>query len=241
MKTITQVAAFALLAGASLSAYAYEAGDIVVRGGAAAVQPDDSSDGIAIPALNAPPIAGTQAEVASDTQLGLTVSYMFSSSLGLELLASTPFTHAVNANLNGVVAGLNVAAGEVSHLPPTLSLVYYPFADSDSALQAYVGVGVNYTIFFDEEVDPALEALTGGLAGAPSAVPMNLNVDDSVGLALQLGADYALGNSWHVNAAVRWIDISTDARFTSALGETITVDNIEIDPFVYQLSVGYTF
>ncbi|MFN3239008.1 MAG: OmpW family outer membrane protein [Pseudomonadales bacterium] len=44
-----------------------------------------------------------------------------------------------------------------------------------------------------------------------------------------------------MNAAIRYIDIETDAVFESALGDTITVDNVSIDPMVYQFTFGYSF
>ncbi|NHN39602.1 outer membrane beta-barrel protein [Pseudomaricurvus alcaniphilus] len=222
-------------------ALAHQAGDIFVRAGLATVAPDESSDGVAIPALDIAPIAGTEAQVDDNTQPGLTITYMLSNKLGIELLASTPFTHDISANLNGYSPGLKVDAAEAKHLPPTLSAVYYPFADSGSAFQPYAGLGLNYTIFFEEDVDSDLEALTGTLAGASGPVPMKLKLDNSLGLALQLGADYSLDKNWHLNASVRWIDINTDATFNSALGKTITVDDVEIDPWVYQVNIGYKF
>ena len=238
MKKCAAVLATALIAN---GAVAYEAGDFFVRAGTATVAPNDSSDGIAIPALDVAPIPGTDAEANSNTQLGLTLNYMFTDSIGIELLASTPFTHEITANLDGHTPGLRVPAGKTKQLPPTLSVVYYPFASSDSAIQPYVGLGLNYTIMFDDKADPALEALTGTLAGVAGPVPLELEVDDSFGIALQVGADYALNDNWHVNATVRWIDIDTEAEFTSALGSTITVDDVQIDPMVYQLNIGYKF
>ena len=70
---------------------------------------------------------------------------------------------------------------------------------------------------------------------------MKLKLDNSFGAAVQAGVGYQINENWHLNAAIRWIDINTDATFTSALGDTITVDDVEIDPFVYQINVGYTF
>ena len=34
--------------------------------------------------------------------------------------------------------------GSIKHLPPTLSVIYYPL-DKTSAFQPYVGAGVNHT------------------------------------------------------------------------------------------------
>jgi len=223
------------------SGYAYEAGDIIFRFGSATVSPNESSDGIAVPALNIDPIAGTEAEVDSNTQIGLTIQYMFNPNWGVELLAATPFSHDITANLDGFSAGLKVPAGSTKHLPPTLSAIYYPMGNTESALQPYVGLGVNYTIMFDQQATSALEDLTGTLAGVAGPVPLDLDLDDSVGIAIQFGVDYRINQHWQVNAALRWIDINTDATFSSALGKTITVDDVEIDPLVFQLNVGYHF
>ncbi len=87
----------------------------------------------------------------------------------------------------------------------------------------YVGAGINWTIFFDEST-------TGALEGA------NLELDDSVGLALQVGADYDIGENWFINADVRYIDIETDATLDGAALETV-----KIDPWVIGLNLGWRF
>ena len=235
------VAAAVSAAVMSTQVSAYEAGDIIVRAGLVTVAPDESSDGVAIPGLGVPAIAGTAAEVDNDTQLGLTLTYMLNNKFGVELLAATPFSHDITANLDGYASGLSVAAGETKHLPPTLSVIYYPMAENGSALQPYVGAGINYTIFFEDDAHADLEALTGVLASATGPVPLDLELKNSTGLALQVGADYALNEKWHVNASIRWIDIETKATFSSGGTDIIVVDNVQLDPWVYQLNVGYKF
>lgn len=239
LAVVTAVAALAAQQG-----LAYEAGDIILRAGVATVAPDESSDGIAVPALGIAPLAGTEARVDNNSQLGLTASYMLTSNFGLELLAASPFSHDISADLGGLG---RYDAGNTRHLPPTLSLVWYPFGDTASRLQPYVSAGVNYTIFFDESVDSEVEVLAGILAGT-GPIPMELELEDSVGLAAQLGLDVALTDNWQLNAAVRWIDIDTEATFKTRNGSVlpkgtrvITVDDVEIDPLVYQLTLGYRF
>ena len=106
----------------------------------------------------------------------------------------------------------------------------YYFNDASSAFQPYVGAGINYTFIFDEEFTGANE--TAGLS--------DLSLDNSFGLSAQIGMDYQIDKKWHVNASVRYIDIDTEATFK--VGEASgTVNDIEIDPWVYTLSVGYTF
>ena len=246
IKSLAVATTMAIAALSATSAMAYEAGDFIVRAGVANVSPDESSDGIAVPVLGVDAIPGTGVEVDSDTQLGLTVTYMLSSSLGVELLAATPFTHDITADLSAAGFG-KVDAGETTHLPPTLSLVWYPLG-SEGGVSPYLGAGLNYTVFFEEDVSDTLEAATPAVVSAlggpelTGPVPLGLELDDSWGLAAQLGVDIALNDNWHVNASVRWIDINTDATISSALADnTITIDNIEIDPFVYQLNIGYKF
>ncbi|KEA64951.1 Outer membrane protein W precursor [Marinobacterium lacunae] len=126
-KLLSAVVGTALLAAAS-NAMAYEAGDMLLRVGAANVNPH-ASDNLGL-------------DVEDDTQLGLTGVYMLSSNIGLELLAATPFKH-------DIVAG-GTKVGETKQLPPTLSLQFYPM-DAGSAFQPYVSAGLNYTTFFSEE------------------------------------------------------------------------------------------
>jgi outer membrane protein len=45
-----------------------------------------------------------------------------------------------------------------------------------------------------------------------------------------------------LNAALRWINIETDATFKgSKTGTRVEADDVEINPWVYSISVGYRF
>ena len=209
----------ALMLVGAVSVQAYEAGDVVLRAGYTSVSPNDDSSKLTI---NGDEI-DAYVQVGDDAQLGLTVSYMVSSHWAVELLAATPFTHDISSR------ELGVKVGEVSHLPPTLSALWYPLS-AQSAWQPYLGLGVNYTHFFSESVDGELEGVIG---------PASMELDDSWGLAAQVGVDYMLNDDWLLNASVRYIDLSTEAVIQS---DTVTVEtDVDIDPYVYTLSVGYKF
>jgi len=205
------------------SALAYEAGDIILRAGVASVQPDESSSALNV--VGSGPIPGTSAGVDNNEQLGLTGTYMLTSNMGIGLLAATPFEHDITAN------GLGVDAGSTKHLPPTLTLQYFPM-DSASDFQPYVGIGVNYTAFFDEKVDSELEGALNSRG--------DLELDDSIGLALEAGFDYAFDEHWVLNAAVWYIDIETSADFKFDNGARVQAD-VDIDPWVYMVGLGYKF
>lgn len=197
----------ALVMGASLvtaaNCMAYESGDMVLRVGLANVNPNTSNDTV---------VAGL--DVEDNTQIGLAGTYMLTNNIGIELLAATPFKHDIT--LNGA------KVGETKHLPPTLSLQYYPM-ESGSAFQPYIGVGINYTAFFSEST-------TGALAGT------ELELEDSWGLSAQLGVDYSINDQWLVNAAVWRMDIDTNVEVDGA-----DLGGLEIDPTVFMVGMGYKF
>nr|GFC40006.1 hypothetical protein [Tanacetum cinerariifolium] len=111
----------ALALAVPLAAHAHQAGDIIVRAGAATTAPNEDSGNLKFDGVKAP---GTKATLDSDTQLGLTFAYMLTDHVGLELLAATPFQHTVA--IKGLGAGLDGKLADVKQLPPTLSLQYYP-------------------------------------------------------------------------------------------------------------------
>ncbi|PHY62970.1 outer membrane protein OmpW [Shewanella xiamenensis] len=207
----TLIAATLLAAGFSASVSAHQAGDIIVRAGAVVVAPSESSDQVA---------TFGEFQISNNTQLGLNFGYMLTDNFGVELLAATPFSHDVSLKGVGKIA-------ETKHLPPTLVAQYY-FGDAQSKLRPYVGVGVNYTNFFDNE-------FTNDLDGALT----DLSMSTSWGLAAQVGLDYQVNKNWLVNASVWYAQISSDVKFKLA-GDTVVIDT-DINPWVYMVSVGYTF
>lgn len=212
------------LAIASPLAQAHKAGDVIIRAGAATVDPNEDSSNLSLAGTK---VGGTKATVDSDTQLGLTGTYMLTDHVGLELLAATPFQHEVG--VKGLGGALDGKLADIKQLPPTLSLQYYPM-DPNSAFQPYVGAGVNYTLFFDE-------SLTGQRKSQGFS---NLDLDNSWGLAAQVGMDYMLTDHVLLNAAVWYIDIDTQATTDLAGVGKVKVD-VDVDPWVYMVGVGYKF
>lgn len=255
-KTVLALSVAGAMTGVQ-SAMAYEAGDIIVRAGAALVEPDESSRPIVIETLNLGEAGNAQAGVDNDVQFGITGTYMLSSKLGVELLAATPFNHDIAAA--GDIAGAGKIA-ETTHLPPTLTLNYY-FNDANSSFQPYIGLGINYTIFFDEDVTSTLDNAStlnalANLAGAglpPSdfsnARDTDIDLENSTGLAVHLGFDYALTENLGLNVAYWNIDIETTADITSTvdsatLGAGVGIKahvDVDIDPHVYMAGLYYKF
>jgi outer membrane protein len=180
-------------------AMAHQAGDILVRGGLAVVSPQDS---------------GNSFEINDNAQLGLTLTYMATDNFGVELLAATPFSHSVKIG--------DTEVAKVKHLPPTLMAQYY-FGDAQSKVRPYVGIGVNYTNFFDEK-------------GRGPLTNSDVSLDDSWGVAGQVGIDMAITDRWFVNGSAWIMDIDTDVHVNGADGI-----KTKIDPMVFMVGAGYRF
>lgn len=168
--------------------------------------------------------------VDNNTQLGLNIAYFFTDNWNVEVLAATPFSHDI-----GIGGGINL--GSTKHLPPTVTANYF-FADPAAKFQPYAGIGINYTIFFDEEFN---DGTVGVIKDAAGATISDLDLDASFGLSAQLGADYQLSDNMFINASIRYIDIETEADFKVNGADLGKIETVDIDPWVYTISVGYKF
>lgn len=232
-KTLINIAMMAALAATSSVAMANKTGDMIVRVGAVNATP--SSDKATIYAGGKEVNLGAgalTASVESDTQLGLNFVYFATDKIAVEVLAATPFTHELKVHSGNTTLNL----GETSHLPPTISALYYLNAPSEK-FQPYVGLGINYTIFFDEDFDKGVQ----GPKSVGNLNLSNLKLKNSWGLSAQIGFDYHLNDTWLVNASARYIDIDTTATFKAIDGTVPGKVEVDIDPMVYMVSVGYKF
>lgn len=207
MKLVSTLLATSIAAFGASTAMAYEAGDIMLKAGVINVSPKDDNTSIT---------GVGDVQVKDDTQLGLTATYMVTPQIGIEVLAATPFKHSVELNGDRI--------GTTKHLPPTVSAQYYPL-DASSAIQPYVGAGLNATFFFDES-----GAVKGDALGP---------LGDSFGLSVSAGVNYDIDDKFMANLAVWYIDIDSELDGSkSALGKDYEV---EIDPIVLMVGAGYKF
>ncbi|TGD71945.1 hypothetical protein E4634_17715 [Mangrovimicrobium sediminis] len=233
MKKVINLALAVALASGAVATQAYEAGDLILRAGIVTVDPNASSDKIDLGVEGVPVL---EADVDSDTQLSIIPVWMVTDMFGLELLAATPFEHDISVG----GGGLDLDAGSTKHLPPTLTVQWYP-RGGQSGWQPYLGIGLNYTYFFDESVDGELKGALGAVLGATDA---DLKLDDSFGLSASAGVDIPLGEHWSINAGVWYIDIQTEAELTAkfADGSKVPVKfDVDIDPWVYNFGIAYKF
>ncbi len=203
--------AAALLGASATPAMAIEQGDWLVRFGVGHVAPNDSSSDFS-------GAAGVGAGVDSDTKPIINLTYMLTDNIGLDVLGAWPFEHDIKAT-----CAITGKVGSTKQLPPTVGIQYH--FTPKSSIRPYVGVGLNYTHFWDEKLNTAGQGALG-----------SLKLDDSFGVAGQIGVDVDLDDQWFVNADVRYIRIRTEG--TTAKAGTVKVD---IDPWVFIVGVGTRF
>ena len=150
--------------------------------------------------------------VDSGRKTTFNATYFFRDNWAIEILAALPVEHDIN--LNG---GPQVA--DTQQLPPTVSVQYHFLPERK--IRPYVGLGINYTLFFKEDTE-------GPLDGA------DLQLDDSVGISTQVGFDIDVTEKVFLNFEARYIDIDTDASL-----DGVSLGTVEIDPLVYGFNVGF--
>jgi len=147
--------------------------------------------------------------IRSKAAVTFNVDYRICKQLSVDLLAALPITQGIAIN------GSRVASTQ--HLPPVLSLQYHPMGDA--AIDPFVGVGVNRTLFFRE-----------ALPGA------RLQLSNTWGVAAQAGVDWHLNADWAVGADLRYLQIKPDASVDGT-----PIGKVKINPLAYGMTVSYRF
>lgn len=150
----------------------------------------------------------------------LDITYYFTKNIAAELiLGVTP--HDVNGA--GTIAGLGQVA-KVWLLPPTLTLQYH-FTDF-GPFKPYIGAGVNYTVFFNQDIkNPAFASI---------------DVNDAWGLALQAGFDWMFDKHWGINVDVKKIFLEPSFTLTAVNGARLT-GGADLNPWLIGGGVTYRF
>jgi outer membrane protein len=155
-----------------------------------------------------------EADVSSEVGFTPAIEYKFAPNIVGEVLLAIPFKHDVKDTKS------DTKIASFKHLPPTFTAKY--LFTPDAAFSPYVGLGLNYTLVYDEKIV---------LAGA------KLRGKDSFGLAATVGFEYRMPNSpWGVAADLRYINIESDLTLNGADIGTLTVD-----PMVLGLSAVYHY
>ena len=210
-------AAAGLALAAAQPAHA-EAGDFLVRLRGIVVSPTETSSGVN-PTF---PTGGVGVSDAVVPELDFT--YMLSDHVGAELILATS-PHDLDGR--GALAPVGKLADTMA-LPPTLTLQYHFMPKA--SVRPYVGAGINYTIFYNEDASRALETAIGAT---------RVSAKDSFGYAVQAGFDVDLSEKVFLNVDVKYIDIDTTA--TLRTGALVNRTDVSLDPLVFGIGLGMRF
>ena len=131
----------------------------------------------------------------------------------------------------GSVPWAGVTVGTVKWLSPSV-LLDYMFCDETSRFRPYVGAGINYTHFYDRQINAAGDAALGG--------PTKVSLPDSWGPAATIGLYYRVTEHFNVIASFSAAQIETKlVAYTD--GVVRTSNRVNFDPQAIVFAVGYSF
>jgi outer membrane protein len=107
----------------------------------------------------------------------------------------------------------------------------YEFGTAEWKLRPFVGVGINYTNFYDRRSTGEGDAASGG--------PTKISLPASFGPAATAGLSYRFAERWHAYASYSLVKV--DTRLTAVTGDVERTSHIEFHPQVLTVSVGYSF
>ena len=203
MRHLKSALVLALLAG-SVSAFAEES-PWLVRVRALNLDMDSQSSGEVLPA----DAISVNDKVIPD----INISYFFSPSWAAELVLTIPQEHDVKVDGVGKI-------GTFKHLPPTFTLAYHFNEGGD--FRPYVGAGVNYTLFMDEDMNVGVAEVT--------------LENDSIGAAYRVGFDWTIKKDWLLNVDVKKIMIGTDVYLDGT-----KISSLDVDPLAIGVGLGWHF
>lgn len=172
-------------------------------------------------------VIGGSVDVSSTFIPELDFTYFFTKNLAAELILGTSKHKISTANSNltaiGGPSNTSVDLGHVWLLPPTLTLQYH-FHPSP-VWKPYVGVGANYTIFYNEDAGPTVKGIT---------------YKNKFAVAAQLGVDVNVSKSVFFNFDIKQLFLKTNADVDAsnlAAGLNIPA-KVTLNPFLLGFGVG---
>ncbi len=184
-------------------------GDWLVRTRLIFIEPNDGAEGT---------LDAVSAEVENDVTVEVDASYFFTDNWAVEGILATA-AQEVTADLGGG----RISLGSVFHAPATV-LGQYHFAP-DGKVKPYVGVGLNYTIFYSEDGTLDELALDSG----------------SFGLAGQFGLDFEIADDKVFNFDLKYIEIEADVDDPASVLTGGSLGTVEVNPLVIGVGFGIRF
>lgn len=221
---IKHLASFIALGLASFSAFGQ---NYTISAGAGYIKLNDKSANLSSngPAFLTPQPAAIDVDDTSTVILSFTAK--INDRWDAQLAVGVPPEHKVMGK--GTLAPYGVVS-KVKQAAPTVFL-NYKFGAASDALRPFVGVGVNFTRFFDAESTDSGTLASGG--------PTKITLKNSAGMAAQAGINYKFNNTWSANVALATAKV--ESEMTATTGSISRQTTIDFRPTVLTICLGYSF
>jgi outer membrane protein len=160
---------------------------------------------------------GGDADVGNAVVPELDFTYFFTKNIAAELILATT-QHSVS--LEGSSSG-KLDLGRVNLLPPHINLQYHFMPDGK--FSPYLGAGVGYVFFYKEKAGSSINSI---------------DYKNSVSWSLQAGVDYKIDDRWSLNLDLKKVFVDTELHIN---GGGVTAGDIDLNPWVVGIGVGYRF
>jgi len=216
-----------------------------LRVGASAVYPDDDITSLKYYLLQDWELYKTKWDIEDDTTWNVSGVWRPLPYFGLELMYIGDADHSLQLeNFRAYPGRDNIYFGRFSTSSANLFVNWY-MTDLECLGQPYIGIGLNYSDFYDDELNPEFQKYL--IASGTSTGLAKFGVGHSWGASAQLGIDWRLGRgvarSWLINAAVIYTDTDTDGVVTYPIapGYDRLYADFETNPWTLNLGVTYEF
>jgi len=214
-----------------------------LRLGASYVYPDDDATPLKYYLLQDWELYRTHWDIDDDITWNISGVWRPLPYVGLELLYIGGADHSLTVeNFRAVPGRDNIKFGRFSTSSANLFVNWY-MMDENCLGQPYLGIGVNYSDFYDDDLNPDFQRYL--MASGSSTGVAKFGMGHSWGASAQLGIDWRLGHTSAllINAALIYTDANTDGVVTFPIspGYDRLYSDFETNPWTLNLGITYEF
>lgn len=176
------------------------------------VNPDVSSNTISI-------IGGKVKNITDRYAPEFDITYFINNNISAELILATT-KHYVDAKGTALDVNGKTKLGSVYILPPTLTFQYRPMPNNQ--INPYIGLGMNYTHFYNQKEHRSLT---------------DIEYKNSFRPAAQVGIDIKLYKDYFLNFDLKKVLVRSDVNVTS--GATVVETVVDLNPYIFGVGIGY--
>lgn len=175
-------------------------------------------------------IIGGDAQISTAYVPELDFTYFFTKNFAAELILATAEhdvkTVASDISAIGGPTSTDIDLGSVWLLPPTLTAQYH--LQVNDVFKPYIGAGINYTLFYNEDEGPVVKGI---------------EYDSAIGFALQGGFDLMISDRFFLNLDYKKLFLNTDVTVdASNLAEGLKIPaDVDINPDIFAFGIGMKF